>query len=577
LPREEGSCRCLLLDFPTSYLADSAVMLKRKLTTLLEQAAAEARREGMIPQIELPDITVEHPQNAAHGDYASSLPLKLAANARLNPLEIAERITRFIPPTPEVEKVVVARPGFINFTLTSHWLAQQVDSILEAGEMFGNVGLGGGLKVQLEFVSVNPTGPLHVGHGRGAILGDTLSNVLRAAGYSVQKEYYVNDAGTQMEAFYRSLYARYLQAFGLSAEIPPDGYHGEYVTQISREIVAEKGDIFCRLPEPRAVAEIGQIGLSKVLDSIRSDLALLGVHFDVWFSERSLYEGGQYQKAMSLLRDRGYVTEREGAVWFSSSEMGDDRDNVLVRASGAPTYFASDVAYHYNKFEERRFDKVIDIWGADHQGHVPRMKAVLRALGLDPSRLEVIITQMVTLKRGDSEVKVSKRSGEMVTLRELVEEVGADACRFVFLSRSADSQMDFDLELAKKQSADNPVYYVQYAHARIASILRLARQRGIDFGHGDVALLTSGPELALIRKMLELPELVEVVAERLEPHQLPYFAQDLATTFHSFYKQCRVISNDTALTAARLKLVEAARIVFSRVLHLMGMTAPERM
>jgi arginyl-tRNA synthetase len=552
-------------------------MLKHKITRLLEEAAVEAQQRGLLPQVDLPDIAVEHPQSASHGDYASSFPLKLARTARLNPLEIAETVVKVMPSTPEIEKIEVARPGFINLTLSGPWLSQQVETILESGEDYGSISLGDGLKVQLEFVSVNPTGPLHVGHGRGAILGDTLANVLRAAGHSVHKEYYVNDAGTQMEAFYGSLYARYRQSLGLPADVPADGYHGDYVVELAKEVIAEKGRAFLDMPDAEAVAEIGRVGLTRVLDSIKSDLQLLGVEFDVWFNEKDLFEGGQYQKTMSLLRDGGHTLEKEEALWFASSEMGEDKDNVLVRASGAPTYFASDIAYHYNKFVEREFDRVIDIWGADHQGHVPRMKAVLKALGIDPGRLEVVITQMVTLKRGDVEIRVSKRSGEIVTLRELVEEVGGDACRFFFLSRSVDSQMDFDLELAKRQSADNPVYYVQYAHARIASIMRLAQERGIDYSQGDVTLLVTEPELALVRKMLELPELIEIVAERLEPHQLPYYAQDLATTFHSFYKQCRVISDDEALTAARLKLVEAARIVFSRTLHLMGMGAPDRM
>ena len=552
-------------------------MLKHKIAQLLEQAAVEAQQRGLLPRVALPEITVEHPQSLIYGDYACSFPLKLARTARVDPLDIAERMVKFIASTREIEKIEVAPPGFINFTLRRDWLAQQVEVILQAGEDYGNLEIGKGLRVQLEFVSVNPTGPLHVGHGRGAVLGSTLANVLAAAGYSVEKEYYVNDAGAQMDAFYRSLYARYQQAFDLPAEILPDGYHGSYVIELAKEIIAEKGDGFLTLPYEQAIGEIGKIGLKKVLDSIKADLGLLGVSFDVWFSEKSLYEGEQYQKAMSLLRQGGYVAEKEGAVWFVSSEMGEDKDNVLVRASGAPTYFASDIAYHYNKFLERKFDKVINIWGADHQGHVPRMKAVVSALGIDPSRLQVIITQMVTLKRGDAELRISKRSGEIITLRDLVEEVGADACRFILLSRSVDSQMEFDLELAKKESAENPVYYVQYAHARIASILRLAQERGIDYSQGDVSLLVTEPELPLLRKMLQLPEVIEIVACNFEPHHLPYYAQELATLFHSFYKQCRVISRDKALTPARLKLVEAAKIVFAKTLHLMGMSAPERM
>lgn len=552
-------------------------MVRRKIISLLGEAVAEAQRQGLAPQVALPELMLERPQNAGHGDYASNFPMKLARVARASPMSLAEKIVPLIRPIPELEKVEAARPGFINFTLRSDWLAGQVDVIRAAPERFGSVDLGRGRRVQIEFVSVNPTGPLHVGHGRGAIMGDTLANILAAAGYRVEKEYYVNDAGGQINAFYRSLYARYLEALGRPTEVPPDGYHGLYLADMAREIAAGQGDRFLRLPEAEAVAGIGAVGLAKVMDLLRTDLEMIGVHFDVWFSEKSLYDNGQYQKAMSILRQKGHVVEKEGAVWFASSELGEDKDNVLVRTTGAPTYFASDVAYHYNKLVERRFDRVINIWGADHQGHVARMKAVLGALGVDPGRMDILITQLVMLKRGNVEVKISKRSGDLVTLRELVEEVGPDACRFVFLSRSADSQMDFDIELAKKESAENPVYYVQYAHARISSIFRLAREKGIDFSRGNVALLTAEAELDFIRKMLQLPEVVETVAAKLEPHHLPYYAMDLATAFHAFYKQCRVVSEDAELTAARLKLIDAARIAFARTLSFMGMSVPEQM
>ncbi|MBL7125111.1 MAG: arginine--tRNA ligase [Dehalococcoidales bacterium] len=552
-------------------------MIKQRLIELLTQAASKAQELGKLPSVTLPEIVVEHPQNPEYGDYASSLPLKLARATGLNPLTIAQDMVELIAPSPEIGSIAVAPPGFINFTLKSDWLTRQVGSILVAGDSYGNIDLGQGSRVQLEFVSVNPTGPLHVGHGRGAILGSTLANVFAAAGYRVEKEYYVNDAGSQIDAFYRSLYARYQQCLDIDAEMPSDGYLGNYVVDLAEEIIAEEGDRFLSLPLKEALSQLGHIGLVKLIALIKSDLELLGVSFDVWFSEQSLYDNGQYQRALSLLHQGGYIAEKEGATWFVSTALGEDKDNVMVRSDGSPTYFALDIAYHYNKFLERKFDKVINIWGADHQGHISRMKAVVGALGIAPERLEVIISQLVTLRRGDELVRVSKRSGDIITLREVVDEVGIDACRFFFASRSADSQMDFDLELAKKQSADNPVYYVQYAHARIASILRLAQQRGIDYADGDVSLLTTEPELALIRKMLLLPEMVEVVAHTLEPHHLAYYAQDLATVFHSFYKQCRVISQNEVLTKARLKLVEAAKVVLARTLHLMGMTAPERM
>ena len=553
------------------------MLLRHELARALEQAATQARQQGLLTFAALPEVTVEHPQNPEHGDYASSLPLKLARATGIAPMTIAGQIIECMTSLTEVADVVAAPPGFINFTVSSDWLKKQVAVVLDAGDSYGNIDLGDGRSVQIEFVSVNPTGPLHVGHGRGAVLGSTLANVLGAAGYAVEKEYYINDAGSQLDAFNRSLYVRYQQCLGVDAEMPSEGYMGNYMVELANEIIGREGDRFLALPEDAATRELGEAGVGEIMAGIRQDLELLGVEFDVWFSERSLYRNGQYEEAMKLLGDGGYVTEKENATWFVGSALGEDKDNVLVRSDGSPTYFASDTAYHFDKFLERRFDTVIDIWGADHQGHVPRMKAVVNALGVDPQRLKLIICQLVTLRRGREIVRVSKRSGDIIALREVIEEVGSDACRFFFLSRSADAQMDFDLELAKKESADNPVYYVQYGHARIASILRLAEERGIDYSQGDVSLLTSEPELALIRRMILLPEMVEAVASRLEPHHLPYYAQELATAFHSFYKECRVISKNQALTSARLKLVRAAQIVLARTLHLMGVTAPESM
>jgi arginyl-tRNA synthetase len=553
------------------------MIIKHKLAKVLEQAARKAQQEGLLAATALPEIVVERPQNPEHGDYASSLPLKLARTTEIAPPAIAEKIIEFMPHLPEVSRIIVAAPGFINFKLSSGWLTEQVATILDAGDSYGNIDLGAGKSVQVEFVSVNPTGPLHVGHGRGAVMGSTLANVLRATGYAVEKEYYINDAGSQLDVFKRSLYARYQQCLGVDAEMPSDGYLGNYMVDLAKEIIKKEGKRFSTIPADAAVRELGLLGVTKIMDMIKKDLELLGVEFDVWFSEQSLYKNGQYKKAMKLLTEGGYVVEKENATWFISSALGEDKDNVLIRSDGSPTYFASDIAYHFNKFSERKFDTVIDIWGADHQGHVSRMMAVVNVLGINPKRLKVIICQLVTLRRGQEIVRVSKRSGDIITLREVIDEVGPDACRFVFLSRSADAQMDFDLELAKKQSADNPVYYVQYAHARISSILRLAKEKGIDYGQGDVSLLNTEPELTLIRRMIRLPEIAELISDTLEPHHLPYYAQDLATVFHSFYKQCRVVSKNQELTRARLKLVKAAQIVLARTLHLMGMTAPESM
>ncbi len=543
----------------------------------LTKAAAEAQQAGKLPPVALPEAFIEHPQKPEHGDYASSYALKLARATRGRPLEIAQTLASFMPPMPEIESVTVAPPGFVNFKLGSDWLISLVPSILSAGESYGSIDMGHGSRVQVEFVSANPTGPLHVGNGRGGVLGSALASVLSAAGYSVEKEYYINDAGTQIDNLYRSLWARYCQALGQPGEIPENGYHGSYLIDLAKEIIVEKGEGFLTMPEPEAIARLGAIGVEKMLKAIRSDLEMIGVTYDVWFRERSLYDGGQFNKAMALLHDGGYIGQKEKATWFMSTALGEDKDNVVIRSDGTPTYFGSDIAYHYNKFVERKFDRVIDIWGADHQGHVPRMTYMMSALGLEPARLKIIISQLVTLRRGKEVVRLSKRTGDIITLREVVEEVGPDACRFFFLSRSADSQMDFDLELAKKQSAENPVYYVQYAHARIASILRLAEERGIDFSDGDVSRLTGEPELALIRKLVRLPELVEMAAQMLEPHHLSYYAQDLATVFHVFYRDCRVITDDMPVTKARLKLVLAAKTVLARTLHLMGMNAPDKM
>ena len=557
-----------------------ALLVRDTILQLVAQAVAQAQREGVLPAETTPDIEVERPAKAEHGDFATNLPLRLARATRLNPMKLAETLAGYIPPADEVERVVAAPPGFINFYLRDRWLQEQVETVRQAGSRYGRVAVGQGRPVMVEFVSVNPTGPVHVGHTRGAVLGSTLASVLDAAGYAVTSEYYVNDAGSQMEAFYRSVYARYQQALGVAAELPANGYVGQYVADLAKEIVQSHGRRFLDLDEATAIKEIGDLGREKMVGLIREDLEYIGVTFDNWFSERSLYQSGEYQQAMDRLRQQGYLAERENALWFSSSMLGDDKDNVVVRSTGEPTYFASDIAYHYNKFIGRGFHRVIDIWGADHQGHVPRMKAAVAALGANPDDLTVLIAQMVTLKRGKEVVRASKRTGEFVTLRELAQEVGVDACRYFFLARSPDSQMEFDLELAKKESAENPAYYIQYAHARNAGILNLARQRDIDWSQGDVTLLQDPNELNLIRTMLRLPELVAQMAKSLEPHHLPHYAMELATAFHWFYENCRVISanaEDNEVTLARLKLVESAQIVLRRTLELMGMRAPERM
>ena len=559
------------------------MLLKDTIAAAVAAALERAQQDGVISVAAVPEIEVERPNNPEHGDFATNLPLRLARAARANPLRLAELIAERVGALPEIAAVSAAPPGFINFRLDEAWLQEQVEAVRRAGDAFGNDDRGNGCRVMVEFVSANPTGPVHVGHTRGAVLGSALANALAAAGYSVTREYYINDAGSQMEAFYRSVWARYRQALGQSAAaaaLPENGYQGEYVAELAQDIADAAGEEYLRMPEPAAIRELGDRARERMVALIRDDLDAIGVGFDSWFSERSLFLNDDYEQAMGQLRAGGHLDERSGALWFNSSALGDERDNVVVRSSGESTYFASDIAYHYNKFARRGYQRVIDIWGADHQGHVPRMKAAVGALGIAPENLTVLISQMVTLKRGDETVRASKRSGDFITLRELVDEVGKDACRYFFLARAASTQMEFDLELATRESAENPVYYVQYAHARNASILNLAAERGIDYAGGDVSLLVHPHELALIRTMLRLPELVAQVAESLEPHHLPHYAMELATAFHHFYESCRVISahpEDNELTLARLKLVAAAQVAFRRTLTLMGMSAPERM
>ena len=556
------------------------MLIRENIAHLVRQALTEAQAADALPSVAVDEVAIERPQNPEHGDFASSLPLKLARPMRMNPLQIAERIAERIPADGLLQSASAARPGFINFALSQAWLQRQVDTIRQAGDAFGSINAGGGQRVQVEFVSANPVGPLHIAHARGGVIGSALANALQAAGYDVTREYYFNDAGAQIGHFSRTLLARYKQQCGVSAEVPSDGYHAEYMIDLAAEIHAEQGDALLALPESDALQTLGAIGIAKFMARIRQDLQALRIDYDEWFNEVTLFADGQFERAMALLRERGYITEREGAVWFASTALGDEKDKVIVRGNGIPTYFASDVAYHYNKFFERGFDKVVNIWGADHQGHALFMKALVAALGMPPDKLKLIINQLVTLKRGGETVRISKRSGDIITLREVVDEVGADACRYFFLSRAADSQMDFDLELAKRQSQENPVYYIQYAHARIAGILRLAAERGIDHADGDLSLLTHPAELALIRKMLTLPEMIDMMARNFEAHHLPHYAYETATAFHLFYQNCRVVSgveDEAELSKARLKLAEAAKITLARCLTLMIMDAPESM
>jgi arginyl-tRNA synthetase len=558
-------------------------VLRDQIVRMIEDGLRAAQKAGDLPSFDLPPVVIERPKQAEHGDYSSPVCMGLARYARMAPIEIAGRLLNHVRRPEPVGAIELVHPGYINVRLDTGWIARQVDVILASTETWGAVDLGRGKRVQVEFGSANPTGPLHVGFGRNVVLGDALASLLEAAGYEVQREYYVNDAGTQMRLFAESLYARYAQLLGQEVEFPPAGYQGQYVTDWAEQIIQSEGDRFLHLEREDALKAIGDLGLEeKILPSVRRDVAMLNIHYDNWFHERSLYTGPQFATIMRVLREGDNLVEREGAVWFPATRYGADKDEVVIRSTGQPGYFASDIAYHYNKFVERGFDWVINVWGADHQGHVPRMKAMMEALDLDPERLTLLVYQLVTIKEGGEDVRLSKRAGTLVDLHEVIEDVGPDAVRFFLMSRDPDSQMEFDLDLAREQSEKNPVLYVQYGHARIVSILRKATEEGwdVESDEGDVTLLTHESELALIRKILALEEVIELAAISIAPHHLTYYAQDLASDFHAFYRDCRVVSSDPAdaeLTKARLKLVRAAKGVLARVLGLMGMSALESM
>ena len=546
----------------------------------ITEAISIAQNNGQLPICELPFKSIEHPQNPSHGDYSSNIALRLAKPLKMNPMKIVEIIKDLFKVKMPIESISAAKPGFLNFTLDPAWVKSQINKVIELGESFGNISLGAGMEIQVEFVSVNPTGPLHIGHARGAVVGSSLSNILTAADYQVHKEYYLNDAGAQIEKFAMSIFANYKNQKGIVTKIPDDGYQGEYIDEVTSTIEADLGPEIDKMSDQEALNTIKDAGLELMIKAIKHDLITLRVEMDEWFSETSLYENGTYNEVKSKLNDNNLLLKKDNALWFTSSKLGDDKDNVVEKSNGNPTYFASDIAYHYNKFKIRDFKFVVNIWGSDHQGHIPRLKTVMQALEIDPSRLKFIITQMVKLKRGSTAVKMSKRTGELITLSDFIKEVGVDACRFFFLSRSADSQLDFDIELAKLKSSDNPVYYIQYAHARICSIIRNAKQQKIDFLNGNVDLLDHSTELDLIKKILNMPEIIRLISLRLEPHHLAHYALELAAAFHLYYQNCKVISTDTSefeLTKARLKLCEASRLTINRCLNLMGMAAPKEM
>jgi arginyl-tRNA synthetase len=553
--------------------------MRELVTRLTLDAVRDTAAAGQIEAGDLTGIDVERPRDKIFGDWSTNAAMVLAKQAKRNPMEIAEVLTGYLSGYGEPFKTVEAvKPGFINFRFSDTYLNASLSDILKENQSFGRSVAGAGVKVQIEFVSANPTGPLHVGHGRWAAVGDALANVMTAAGYDVQREFYVNDFGNQMDLFGISVAARYAQLLGIEEAVPEGGYHGAYVTDIAQEIIDNEGEKYLKLPAAERHDIFRRHAEEQVIDHIKRILSSFGVEFDVWFSERSLHAAGTIDKTIAGLRELGAVYEKDGAVWLKTTDYGDDKDRVVIRETGQPTYFAADIAYHVDKFE-RGFDTVINIWGADHHGYVARMKAAVAALGYDPARLEVIIGQLVNLYRNGEPVRMSKRTGEMVTFEELMNEVGPDVARYLFLTRSTDSAVDFDIELAKKQSQDNPVYYVQYAHARICSILKYAESQGAGTTKPGETLmvLTEEPEQDLIKQLLSLRETIEDAAALRAPYRLTKYAEETAAAFHCFYTKCRVVSDDRDLTNARLNLINCTQIVLRNALSLIGVSAPESM
>jgi arginyl-tRNA synthetase len=573
------------------------------LNTTIAEVMTAAVTEGRVSLETVPPVSVERPRDPSHGDWATNIALVSAKAAGMPPRAIAEIVAEGLRERlgATAEAIEIAGPGFINIRLARGVLADVVTRVREERDAFG-AGARTGARVQVEFVSANPVGPMHVGHGRWAALGDSIARILEHAGDEVQREFYINDAGVQMDIFAASVSARYLELCGAEVEFPEDGYRGAYITEIAREIYEDEGMCWRDATPANREAHFKEKAYAQVLAHLKRVLHGMGVDFDVWFSERTLHgpgEGGgpsAIERGIERLREAGHVFEHEGALWFRSTEFGDDKDRVLKKADGSYTYFAADVAYHADKYD-RGFDLVIDIWGADHHGYVKRMESAVAALG-HPGKLEVIIGQLVNLFRDGEVVRMSKRTGEMVTFEDLLDEVGVDAARYFFLRRSTDQPLDFDIGLAKERSADNPVYYVQYAHARICSILRKASgadtadesvdvaavAAGITAGAGELALLGAEPgtlageaELTLLRKLAEFPEVVALAARQRAPHKLTTYAEDLAAAFHGFYTHCQVVVDDPALRGARLALADASRIVLARALGLLGVSAPQRM
>ncbi|MDR5695373.1 MAG: arginine--tRNA ligase [Armatimonadota bacterium] len=569
-------------------------MIRQQLQESIREAILRAQQAGDLPPGEVPQVELETPRQAEHGDFASNVALVLARSMSLPPRRVAEAIARHLRLPPEkVERVEIAGPGFLNFFLSPSWLQEVVRVVLEKGERYGRWDVGRGIRVHVEYVSANPTGPLHVGTARNGAIGDCIANLLDALGFEVFREYYLNDYGAQVLALARSVACRYAELFGRSLPFPEDGYRGEYVVEIARKIAERDGPRWLDAPEEERNAYFREFALTEIVGDIRRTLEAFGIRFDGWFSEAGLYARSDFQKTLELLRARGALYEEGGALWFRATAFGDERDRVVIRSDGTPTYLGGDIAYRRSIYE-RGFQRLINVLGIDHQGQVRSLKAAVQAMGYDPETLEVILYQHVLFRRGGESVRMSRRAGEIVTLQDLLETVGADAARYFLVMTNPSTPLEFDLDLAVKQSSENPVYYVQYAHARICSILREASKHpvGREFVVAnpgdphvhlneardlDLSTLTHETERALMRKLADFPDVVFTAGMRREPHRLCAFAQELATAFHVFYTQCRVLTDDPELTGARLALVDATRVVLRKTLQLIGVSAPERM
>lgn len=561
-------------------MVDYTINMKYVITELLKQAIATAVHKGLLSEVNLPYIEVEAAKDPVHGDYATNAALVMAYRAKKDPRKIAEILVGEIDGHNQIiEKIEIAGPGFINFFIRDEMWRNLLQDVDAKGERYGENDLGKGKKVQVEFVSANPTGPLHIGHARGAVVGDVIANILEASHYSVFREYYINDAGNQMNNLGKSVLLRYRELLGEHVDFPDDCYQGDYIRDIAREILEKEGGGWQEKGEA-VIPFFTAYAAGAILEEIKKDLRDFGVVFDRYFSENELYKNGDVAKLLSTLEEKGFIYSDGETLWFKATAFGDEKDRVVVRKNGEPTYFAADIAYHENKFS-RGFDKVIDIWGADHHGYIHRLTASVESLGHERESLKIVLVQLVNLLRDGKPVVMSTRSGEFVTMKEVVDEVGKDAARYNFLMRRSDSHLDFDLDLAKRQSSENPVYYVQYAHARICSIFGTAGQRGYGVPSfsdvSDIHRLNIPEEMALIKAIARFPEVVEGAARTLEPHRLTFYLNDLAAIFHNYYNKHKVVSSDEELTAARLFLVKSIRTVLRNALKLLGVSAPEKM